>query len=83
MAEEKSVVLSTPAQIATYRLAVLKQRLKLEMHGLKSKQALRPQIAAEFGLKPLDKYPKFIAAIQAKIDENIAAMEAKNRSEIG
>jgi hypothetical protein len=63
---------STRTEIETFRLTSLKGQLKLESKGMKrSGGAIRPRVAAEFGLKPRDSYDKFIAAVQAKIDESL------------
>jgi hypothetical protein len=59
------MIISGAEQIAKYRLCVLKQHLKLEKMGMKhSGGAIRPRIAAELGLKPLDSHDKFIAKIE-------------------
>lgn len=69
-----ATMLNNPHQIAHYRLLVIKSRLNLESKGVRhSSGALRPRIAAEFGLKPRDSLDKYIAAVQAKIDESFAA----------
>ena len=68
---------NAPNQIALYRLSVLKAKLKMEKVGLKSSGgALRPQIAAEFGLKARDSYDTFIAELQRRIDAGMAALQA-------
>lgn len=55
---------------AFFRLLSLRGALKLESKGLHSTGgALRPKLAAEFGLKPRDSHDKFLAAVQTKIDE--------------
>lgn len=52
-----------------FRLVSIKCQLRLEKAGMRnSGGALRPRLAAEFGLKPRDSHDKFIAAIQAKLD---------------
>jgi hypothetical protein len=52
-----------------FRLVSLKYQLKLESLGLKSSGgAIRPRIAAEFGLRPRDSYDTYKEAVQAKID---------------
>lgn len=69
MVQREPITCNTPDQIAFFRLASLKQQLKLEKVGLKSSGgAIRPRIATEFGLKPRDSHDKFIAAVQAKMD---------------
>lgn len=67
---------NTPAGIAHFRLLSIKGCVKLESKGIRhSSGAIRPRIAAEFGLKPRDSYDKFIAVIQERIDASLAAME--------
>lgn len=66
-----------PAHVSYFRLAQMKGALKLEKVGMKGRQgALRPQIAKELGLKPRDTYDTYIAVIQAKMNEMLAAQEA-------
>lgn len=70
--QREGITCTTPDQIAFFRLASLKQQLKMEKVGLKSSGgAIRPRIAAEFGLKPRDSHDKFIAAVQAKMDSMV------------
>lgn len=60
----------TGAGINLFRLASLKGQLKLESKGLKSSGgAIRPRIAAEFGLSPRASHEKYIEVIQARIDQ--------------
>lgn len=67
---EKPLVFDTPESINFFRLCSLRGMLKLEKIGMKTRGgALRPRIAAEFGLKPRDSHDKFIAKIQSLIDE--------------
>lgn len=62
--------LTLPMQMDFYRLAVVKQCLKLEKLGMHhSRGAIRPMIAKELGLKPRDSYAKYIQAIEAKLKE--------------
>jgi hypothetical protein len=71
---DKAIVVDTPHGIAHFRLLSIKGRVKLESKGIRhSSGAIRPRIAAEFGLKPRDSYEKYIAAIQAKIDASLAS----------
>lgn len=54
----------------TYRLLALRGMLRLEMAGMKGRGgALRPRIAAEFGLSPRAPREEFIAAIQKRLNE--------------
>lgn len=77
------IVLDRPNQIALYRLSVLKTKLKMESHGMKSRGgALRPQIAAEFGLKARDSYATFITEIQRRIDAGMAELQANATEEV-
>jgi hypothetical protein len=70
-------VINDPDGIAYARLATLKGALKLEKAGMKTKGgALRPRIAAEFGLKPRDSHDAFIAKVQEKMDALLAQRRA-------
>ena len=65
---------TTPEAISYVRLASLKGMLKLEKVGMKTRGgALRPRIAAEFGLKARDSHDKFIAKIEQLMEEAIKA----------
>lgn len=58
----------TGAGVDVFRLLSLKGMLKLEKVGLKQRGgALRPRIAAEFGLSPRATHDAFIAAIETKV----------------
>lgn len=58
----------TQPQIKAFRLLSLRQQLKLESVGLKSSGgAIRPRIAAEFGLKPRASHATYIDAINARL----------------
>ncbi len=58
----------TGKAINAYRYMVLKQALKLESKGMKSRGgALRPKLAQEFGLSARAPYEEFIAACEAKV----------------
>lgn len=66
-----------PAHVSFFRLCQLRGALKMEKIGLKGRGgALRPQIAAELGLKPRASYDDFIAEVQKRIDACHAANEA-------
>jgi hypothetical protein len=66
-------VIDTPEGIQYVRLASLKGMLKLEHLGMTSRGgALRPRLAAEFGLKPRDSHAKFIAYCEKKMAEFLA-----------
>lgn len=68
------VVLDTPEGISFFRFASLKQQFKLEKLGLRhSRGALRPRLAAEFGLKARDSHDKYIAYCEAQMQ----ALETK------
>lgn len=61
-------IADTPDKIRYFRLASVKGMLSLESKGLKSRGgALRPRLAAEFGLKPRDSYAKFIGYIESQL----------------
>ncbi len=65
-------------QIDAVRLISIKHQLRLEKAGMSSSGgALRPRLAAEFGLKPRDSHDKFIATIEARIEAIKAAITAK------
>lgn len=52
-----------------FRLASLKQQLKLESLGMKSSGGvIRPRIAKEFNLPARASHQQFIDAVQAKMD---------------
>ena len=69
-----ATTISTPEGISYTRLASLKGMLKLEKIGMKTRGgALRPRIAAEFGLNKRDSHDKFITEIQRRMDELLAA----------
>lgn len=71
-----------PEHVAYFRLSSLKGRIKLESVGLKhSGGATRPKIAKEFGLSPRAPHAEFIKAIQAKMDELIAAKAERAKAE--
>lgn len=62
-------MLNTPEGVAYFRLASLKQQLKLEKVGLKSSGgAIRPRIAKEFGLKARASHDEYIAAVQEQMN---------------
>lgn len=64
----KGFTCKTPDEIAYFRLASLRGALRLAAVGMKSRGgALRPKLAAEFGLTARAPYPDFIAAIEAKM----------------
>jgi hypothetical protein len=64
----EAITLSTPEQIAAYRLLSLRGMLRLEKVGLKSRGgAVRPRIADELGLKPRDSYELYISTIENKL----------------
>ena len=64
------MIANNPTQISYFRLASLKGMVKMEQAGFSTRGgAIRPRIAAEFGLKSRDSHDKFIAAIQAKMLE--------------
>lgn len=71
-----TTVVNTPEGIAAFRLLSLRGMLRMERVGMKTRGgALRPRIAAEFGLKPRDSYEQYIAAIEAKLACIKAAMK--------
>jgi hypothetical protein len=68
----------TPEEISYFRLASIKSQLKLEKVGLKSRGgALRPRICKEFGLPKTRPHDEFIAVIQKRMDDIIAAKQAQ------
>lgn len=74
MKSEKEIV----EEMAFFRLLQIRGVLKLEKVGMTHSSGLRirPRIAKEFGLKPRDSYDKYIAIVQAKLDEHIAKKRA-------
>ena len=59
-------------KIELYRLATLRWMLRLEKEGLKhSSGALRPKIAAEFGLSPRADHEELILVISALISAEL------------
>lgn len=70
--------LTNSDEIAYYRLAVIKGRLKLEANGLRGRgRAMRPRMAAEFGLNPRDTFAAFITVAEGRM----AALLEKARSQ--
>ena len=68
------IAATTPESISYFRLASLKGMLKLEKVGMKTRGgALRPRIAAEFGLKARDSHDKFITKIEQLMEEALKA----------
>lgn len=64
------MILTTPNQIAAFRLLSLRYQLRLESKGLKSSGgAIRPRIAKEFGLSPRASHDTYIVAINKRIGE--------------
>ncbi len=60
---------NTPRQIELFRLMSLKSQLKMEQAGMKSSGgALRPRLAAEFGLNRRAPYADYIKAVQVRMD---------------
>lgn len=58
----------TGTAITAFRFMSLKQMLKLEQKGMRhSGGALRPRLAAEFGLKPRASYDAYIAVCEGRI----------------
>jgi len=74
MKSEKEIV----EEMAFFRLLQIRGVLKLEKVGMTHSSGLRirPRIAKEFGLKPRDSYDKYIATVQAVIDEHIEKKRA-------
>jgi hypothetical protein len=67
---DQTLVFDTEDQINFFRFASLKHQLKLEGRGLRSSGgALRPRLAAEFGLGPRDDRHFYIDYCQARMDE--------------
>ncbi len=70
----ETLVFSGPVETNCFRLISIKHQLRLEKAGMKSSGgALRPRLAAEFGLSPKASHEAFIAAIQGQIDTIQAA----------
>jgi hypothetical protein len=78
MQQDKTIVLTTPDEIAYGQLAILKGALKLEKVGMKTRGgALRPVWAAKLGLKPRDSYDTFIAEVQKRMDKMLDEQERR------
>lgn len=74
MSEQAQVF--TGEGITYFQLATLKQALKLESKGLKSRGgAIRPKFAAQLGLKPRDSYEAFIAEVEKRMQAILIAKE--------
>jgi len=70
---------NTPDGISYFRFASVKGMLNLESKGLYGRGgALRPRLAAEFGLKPRDSYAKYIAYCEAQLAILLAKKEYAN-----
>ena len=83
MATQEKAMVFAGEDTNYFRFASVKAQLRMESKGLKSSGgALRPRLAAEFGLKPRDPYEKFIAYCQAKMDAMLEA-KAKKMAEGG
>lgn len=66
-------VFSKPNEIAYFRLATLKGRLKLEAKGMKFRgPSLRKQLAEEFCLSPRAPYEKYIEVCQVRMEVLLA-----------
>lgn len=67
-------MLTTPAQIAAFRLACFRQAVKAEARGMQLTRGRKqtPVIKAELGLKRNTSTAEVLAAIQAKIAETLA-----------
>jgi hypothetical protein len=74
---DDGLAFTTEDEIAFFRFASLKHQLKLEGRGLRSSGgALRPRLAAEFGLGPRDSREHYIDYCQARMDELKAKRDA-------
>jgi hypothetical protein len=59
--------LTNSNQMEAYRLSVIKTRLRFEAVGMKGRGgAMRPRMAAEFGLSPRDSFERFIAVAEER-----------------
>jgi hypothetical protein len=64
--------------VTAYRFLSLKQMLKLEQKGFKTRGgAIRPRLAKEFGLKPRDSYENYIARAVELAEAAMAEPEGK------
>lgn len=60
----------TGSGIEYFRMASIKSQLRMEKAGMKSSGgALRPRLAAEFGLKPRDPHDLYIKHCQDYLDK--------------
>lgn len=70
-------MVNTPDGVEYFRLASLKQQLKLENLGMKSRGgAIRPRIAKEFGLNPLASYASYIDIVEQRMEALRAKLTA-------
>lgn len=73
------MILTSPTEMAYYRLATIKFRLKMEAAGLKGHGgAMRPRMAKEFGLKPRDSFEKYIEICQQRMNVFLEHQKAQN-----
>lgn len=60
---------NTPDGVEYFRLANLKQQLKLEKLGMRSRGgAIRPRIAKEFGLNPRAPHASYIEIVEQRME---------------
>lgn len=75
------MILTTPDQIEYFRLASMKQRVKLESIGLKSRGiSIRKHMAQELGLKSSASYEVVIGEIDKKLSKMLEEMHSINSS---
>jgi hypothetical protein len=74
---------ATGTGVSYVRLASLRGMLRMEKVGMKSRGgALRPKIAAEFGLSARASYDDFINAVQKKMEELAPIVQEENKAEM-
>lgn len=74
--------INTPDGVEYFRLASLKQQLKLEGHGMKSRGgAIRPRIAAEFGLSPRASRESYLDIIEKRMEALLTKMQAAQEAD--
>lgn len=74
-----TIALTRPDQIAAFRLASLRARIKLEKLGMRhSAGSTRALIAAELGLKPRASHDTFIAELTRRIEALLPGSTAKD-----
>lgn len=79
MSNNETIVMSTKEELSYANYAIMKGALKMEKAGLKSRGgALRPRLAAQFGLKKTAPHDDFIAYCESQMVILLAKKQAGN-----